>query len=807
MKKSYLIMAAIASVALVSCSNEEYLGDPGGLTGERAISFDMSTPAMTRAETTGEAAAEKLRYSFQVYATKTVGTTTSNVFAHNAYSSTGTDNTPYWAWYEENTAGKTNSNLNNWEYVGGAGNHGKTGYQVTLNNAQTIKYWDKSATNYTFVAVKANGGTISNLTTNGFTVTGTPTQLANLYVANKEIINKTDDAADKNKYGSPVKFTFRNFTSKIRFGIYENIPGYSVKINNVYYSKEGLTDGCSSSNFGINGTFSGSSTEYIYNVTYDANNIAQGTLSSGTAQGYFETESSPILSAASIGTSATTATYDKTVGEDTKAYTVIMPNPDNNTGMTLKIDITLTSEGESGETIELKNASATVPANFCQWQSNYAYTYLFKISDLTQFNGELLCPITLDAVVTDDGQGNQNTITIVETPSITTYQNGDIVDDYTIAGGDIFVTVEDADGTLKTLTTTANLATSTLETVGNASLFTITSDNQTSFTEAEIEKALKVRTSALTATTVEGRNGIILTPANPGLTLTNTIETASGDKTVYTPTNNEDPIKKAAKFTPDANKTYAFVYTVTGSSNTNPTDMETKYEAVPNLTVGESSVKDYYCEYQYNLASGDAQSGVTYYAHNTETDTYTAYADGQLFCGDDATGLYTLDGTTYKPASGKIATGITYYPAPVPAATAPTSGFENYLVQSGDNFIQATGTETGTPTYYEKPTAAVSTIAYDSFGTSYYKLVGTTPTPVADGEYPVAGTNYYSDAECNTRVYIQPQQLPASTYTRDATPGAKHACPAGEKAIAGEKYYDRYEMYEGNYAVKVIKVQ
>lgn len=34
-----------------------------------------------------------------------------------------------------------------------------------------------------------------------------------------------------------------------------------------------------------------------------------------------------------------------------------------------------------------------------------------------------------------------------------------------------------------------------------------------------------------------------------------------------------------------------------------------------------------------------------------------------------------------------------------------------------------------------------------------------------------------------------------------------HKCPAGEKAIAGEKYYDRYEMFKGKYAVKVIKVQ
>ena len=157
MKKSYLIIAAIASVALASCSNDEYFGDPGGLTGDKAISFDMSTPAMTRAE--GAEAAEMLNNNFVVYGFKTMGTgteaTTQKVF----------DN--YQVNYAENTANTTESNSKNWEYVAKSGtyknvpggvkdNSGVVAFSTKdANNGavdQTIKYWDFSATSYDFFA-------------------------------------------------------------------------------------------------------------------------------------------------------------------------------------------------------------------------------------------------------------------------------------------------------------------------------------------------------------------------------------------------------------------------------------------------------------------------------------------------------------------------------------------------------------------------------------------------------------------------------------------------------------------------------
>lgn len=96
----------------------------------------------------------------------------------------------------------------------------------------------------------------------------------------------------------------------------------------------------------------------------------------------------------------------------------------------IKCDYELTSDDGSGETINVKGATAAIPAAFSKWEANTRYTYLFKISDNT--NGTTgtpgtdipgLYPITFDAVVQEVEQG---TTTTVATPSITTKQDGSV---------------------------------------------------------------------------------------------------------------------------------------------------------------------------------------------------------------------------------------------------------------------------------------------------------------------------------------------------------------------------------------------
>lgn len=107
-------------------------------------------------------------------------------------------------------------------------------------------------------------------------------------------------------------------------------------------------------------------------------------------------------------------------------YQNVLPSEGAASAITLRIDYKLTSVDGSKETINVKGATATVPAEYTEWKSGYAYTYIFKISQNT--NGSTggtstgLTAISFDAVVVDDeANGLQETITTVSDNSFTTY--------------------------------------------------------------------------------------------------------------------------------------------------------------------------------------------------------------------------------------------------------------------------------------------------------------------------------------------------------------------------------------------------
>ena len=122
----------------------------------------------------------------------------------------------------------------------------------------------------------------------------------------------------------------------------------------------------------------------------------------------------------------------------------MLPNEEG-TSLELRIDYTLVSIDGSDEEIKVHGAKAFVPSTYTKWLPNYAYTYVFKISDNTNgvtnpsdLTHEGLYPITFDAVVVDSEENTQSTITTVTLPSVTTYQKDHVVssDEYTAAKGD-----------------------------------------------------------------------------------------------------------------------------------------------------------------------------------------------------------------------------------------------------------------------------------------------------------------------------------------------------------------------------------
>ena len=555
--KKYLFFAA-AILTMASCSEENYVGDNNLVNqgdGSGAIAFGSGFKAVTRANAYGADAAALLNKRFVVGGFKTAnGTTYSKVFDNYAVQ------------WVENTAGKTASNTSDWEYVGVTPLSPAT--SITSSVGQTVKFWDYSTSSYDFMAYSTGNATevgtdaeiadgkvkvvaISHDTkgTSAFTLTGSVNDLAGCYISDLVTVNKAD-------YGKEVQLTFRSLSAKIRIGLYETIPGYAVKDVKFYHAHPTTLGSGSGTTPYLIGSFANSPS---FVVSYSGN-TAQVTPGNGAHTDYASFGSFP---STAIGTSSTATTFAGT----SPYYQTVLPN--NATGaLELAVDYTLESLDGSGEIIKVYGATARVPAAYTKWQANYAYTYIFKISDNT--NGWTststtdptgLYPITFDAVVySSEEAGEQSTISSVATPSITTYQKGHVYTagpEYAASTSNpIFVQVM-VDGDLK----------SDLNTQGQ--LYTLSAATS----EAEVLNALSIQT-ATTETTITGRNSLVLTKAASDATIT-AIPGVDGNDISVT-------AGQAASFAATAGD-YAYVYDtgewdgVAVSLSTQPTEWPTGY--------------------------------------------------------------------------------------------------------------------------------------------------------------------------------------------------------------------------------------
>lgn len=447
----YLIIAASA-LALAGCSSDDFLGDGSG-NGQNsaAIQFGGGTTKTHRATSTGVYKIENLKTNgFWVYGTKHSAAEDKTATKDQAVY------TNYYLIYKDGTANHTQSNTAGWEYVGVDNSNYRDNVTPNVTQAQTIKYWDYSATAYTFYAATAKPSdvqegkvTINKITedaagsvyTKGYEVTlKDGASWDELYFADRKVISKSTDAehGKHDVYGGEVNFTFRNALTKVRVAMYEIIPGYSVTIDKFYYTNAEGEDQTTAETGKFKADASNtplvtSEAGVTYKVVYYSKTEADGQLENQpkmlpneTGEGAKKTvlELGDNLKAnKELSTNITTPTYDTDGGN----YTLFMPQADNNKTLSLKVDYTLTSLDGSGEKINVKGATAVIPAKYLCWRPNYAYTYLFKISDNT--NGSTggtgdpagLYPITFDASVVETETGNVEYISAMGTATITTF--------------------------------------------------------------------------------------------------------------------------------------------------------------------------------------------------------------------------------------------------------------------------------------------------------------------------------------------------------------------------------------------------
>lgn len=481
----YLIIAASA-LALAGCSSDDFLGDGSG-NGQNsaAIQFGGGTTKTHRATSTGVYKIENLKANgFWVYGTK------HSADEDNTATNDQAVYTNYFLNYTDGTANNTQSNTAGWEYVGVNNEPYRNNVTPNVTQAQTIKYWDYSAKAYTFYAatakpadvaagtvtikkITADAGANASVYTKGYEVTlKDGATWDELYFADRKVITKTADAehGKHDVYGGEVNFKFRNALTKVRVAMYETIPGYSVTIDKFYYTNEGetaqTTEATDKFKADASNTPLVTSTEGVtYKVVYYNKTEASGQLENqpkmlpnktgkGATKNVLELgDGNNLKQGTKLSEIITTPTYDTKDGK----YTLFMPQADNDKTLSLKVDYTLTSLDGSGEQIKVKGATAVIPAKYLCWRPNYAYTYLFKISDNT--NGSTggkddpagLYPITFNASVVETAEGNVEYISAMGTATITTfavkdglYQHPHDNADYK-EGSDLYATVVETD--------------------------------------------------------------------------------------------------------------------------------------------------------------------------------------------------------------------------------------------------------------------------------------------------------------------------------------------------------------------------
>lgn len=429
-------------MALASCSSDDFLGEIQGNEqngATSAINFGGDTGKITRDPSTGKTAAELLGNNFAVVGFKGSKTDAANNenYAFDHYNVN----------FKDGSAFSTESNRAGWEYVNQDMKVNGADKSLAQGGAsqQTIKYWDHSCTSYDFIAFSMGKKDAASkyatptsvdkdkLATAAYTLSGDVNTLSECYISDMKTVNRDD-------YGKTVSMSFRHLASKVRMALFETVPGYVISDVKFYTNAASTTTDNTEGT--LIGKFNNSGTLTVFfpttgTVNKDKKdyNKAHVSFSAPTTAGEtgvlnhkgfgavnYNNQAEGTINAGSTYLSQNAATPSYCGA----GYQNVLPSEGKASAITLRIDYKLTSVDGSKETINVKGATATVPAEYTEWKSGYAYTYIFKISQDT--NGSTggtstgLTAISFDAVVVDnEANGLQETITTVSDNSFTTY--------------------------------------------------------------------------------------------------------------------------------------------------------------------------------------------------------------------------------------------------------------------------------------------------------------------------------------------------------------------------------------------------
>lgn len=412
MKK--FIYLAVGVALMASCSSDFDLSEGGGNAGgSDVIGFQMRTGNTSRATTGLQSAGH---YNFGVFGYKKndkvnpimgnylVGYLDAKGYQPGTGSTVGdqpgvADGTSYWM-YEKMGYGQFNGT-----YAGETVNP-NTPY-ASNNEGQYLRYWDKSADHtcfYAYAPYVNTGATGKTVTYVDGTPKGSSHDTYVLTIPNGTIKHGFDDPSTYEfmyasakvlvgDYGHDVSLKFNRLNAKVNIKFWEDIEGYSVRLIDLtadygVAATPSIKNGGGSYGYqkGTIYTANGAKIQFNDNAEFQSLKQYAGETTSDPLN--FKTPTASLIGENRVMATPSPSTYyaipkGSTAGvlaNDAVSYTDAGELHDSlaKTGLTFHVSYELIST--TGEKITVTDATVHVPKDYCNWEANKHYTYIFRIT-------------------------------------------------------------------------------------------------------------------------------------------------------------------------------------------------------------------------------------------------------------------------------------------------------------------------------------------------------------------------------------------------------------------------------------------
>ena len=414
MKK--FIYLAVGVALMASCSSDFDLSEGGGNAGgSDVIGFQMRTGNTSRATTGLQSAGH---YNFGVFGYKKndkvnpimgnylVGYLDAKGYQPRTGSTVGdqpgvADGTSYWM-YEKMGYGQFNGT-----YAGETVNP-NTPY-ASNNEGQYLRYWDKSADHtcfYAYAPYVNTGATGKTVTYVDGTPKGSSHDTYVLTIPNGTIKHGFDDPSTYEfmyasakvlvgDYGHDVSLKFNRLNAKVNIKFWEDIEGYSVRLIDltpaygVAATPSIKEDGQGYYGYKLGKIYTKNGVKIKFNADAEFQNLKQYAGETTSAPLDFKTPTASLIGENRVMATPSPSTYyaiPKGSGANVLAdgelnYSASGSAPATElaqTGLTFHVSYELIST--TGEKITVTDATVHVPKDYCNWEANKHYTYIFRIT-------------------------------------------------------------------------------------------------------------------------------------------------------------------------------------------------------------------------------------------------------------------------------------------------------------------------------------------------------------------------------------------------------------------------------------------